>query len=550
MSSPASAVPAGPGRPAADDEPIVEDVWVEAPLDSDNDHRPDRVHLNIIRPVETDRAGQKVASIIDASPYYGGFLDVPYHNVDVGSLPQQSSASGTERRRHDDRVSIRSHLVARSYASIIMDSLGTAGSTGCPDAGGKDETAATMAVIDWLDGKGRAYDAAGKIVRATWSARSVAMWGASYDGTLPIAAAVTGRSALKAIIPMSAVTSWYDYYRANGLVVAPGNYQGEDLDIMARAVLTREHPEACAAAMDRLEAEQDRVSGDYSPVWAERDYAARAGQIKAAVLVVQGLRDWNVKTQQGIRFWEALGRAGVDRKLWLYDGGHGVARSSDFWETVDRWHEHYLYGVDNGVDREPPVTFEDANATVTERATSWPVPGSKPVTVPLATGPNRVDTFTDNGRTVTAEALIADPSAAHRLIYRRPPLTKPARLSGTPYVTLTASIDNRTAANLTALLVDFGPGGSAPVVVSRGWMDPRNRISAQISQPVVAGQRYRLRWNLQPKDYVFQAGHQIGLVVISTDHDYTLRPLPGTRISVVPTASRVELPLVGGRSAL
>jgi X-Pro dipeptidyl-peptidase len=39
-------------------------------------------------------------------------------------------------------------------------------------------------------------------------------------------------------------------------------------------------------------------------------------------------------------------------------------------------------------------------------------------------------------------------------------------------------------------------------------------------------------------------------VVLSTDQDYTLRPLPGTQISVRPTASTFQLPLVGGRAAL
>ena len=548
LSSPSMA---GPDEPVADDVWIDEHVWVETPLDSDDDGRADRVHLNVVRPPETSRAGVQVASILEASPYWGGLLDVPYPSVDVDDLPRRRSAApGGELRRHDDRVRSRRHLVDRGFAAVIMDSLGTYRSTGCPDVGGRDETAAALAVIDWLDGKGRAYDSAGKVVRASWSSRRVAMTGPSYNGTLAIAAAATGRSALKAIVPMSAISSWYDYYRANGLVVAPGRWQGEDLDVLASGVLTRENPEVCAAAVQRLKAGQDRVTGDYSPVWAERDYVAKAGRIKAAVLVAHGLRDWNVKTQQAIQFWEALGRAGVDRKLWLYDGGHGRPRSTDFYDTVERFYQHHLYGVDNGVDREPPVTFENADAVVTERAATWPVPGSRPVTVPLATGPGRVDTFTDNGRTVPAEELIADPSAAHRLAYLRPPLTRPVRLSGTPYVNLTASIDNRTAANLTALLVDYGPAGTAPVVVSRGWMDPRNRTSVRVSQPVIEGQRYRLRWNLQPKDHVFAAGHRIGLVVISTDHDYTLRPLPGTRISVVPTASSVELPLVGGRSAL
>ena len=46
----------------------------------------------------------------------------------------------------------------------------------------------------------------------------------------------------KTIIPIK-IGSWYDYYRANGAVIAPGGYQGEDTDNIA--VLTRENPEVC-----------------------------------------------------------------------------------------------------------------------------------------------------------------------------------------------------------------------------------------------------------------------------------------------------------------
>ena len=56
------------------------------------------------------------------------------------------------------------------------------------------------------------------------------------------------------------------------------------------------------------------------------------------------------------------------------------------------------------------------------------------------------------------------------------------------------SVDNRTAANLTALLVDVGPEGTDPVVVTRGWVDPQNRGSRSHSSAVMPGKAYRLRW--------------------------------------------------------
>ncbi|BCB86222.1 hypothetical protein Psuf_035350 [Phytohabitans suffuscus] len=131
-------------------------------------------------------------------------------------------------------------------------------------------------------------------------------------------------------------------------------------------------------------------------------------------------------------------------------------------------------------------------------------------------------------------------------------LTGDVRISGRPEMRLRLAIDNKPGANLTAYLVDYGPPGStaAPFVVTRGWMDPQNRRSADRSEPVRTGKLYDYRWTMQPKDYVFQAGHRIGVVVFSTDQEYTLLPLGGTRLRVATSDSEVRIPVVGGRSAL
>ena len=56
-----------------------------------------------------------------------------------------------------------------------------------------------------------------------------------------------------------------------------------------------------------------------------------------------------------------------------------------------------------------------------------------------------------------------------------------------------------------------------------------------------------MRWDLQPDDHVFKAGHRIGLVVVSTDHDYTIRPKPGTQLTLAPNAERDQAAGCGGR---
>jgi X-Pro dipeptidyl-peptidase len=49
---------------------------------------------------------------------------------------------------------------------------------------------------------------------------------------------------------------------------------------------------------------------------------------------------------------------------------------------------------------------------------------------------------------------------------------------------------------------------------------------------------------------VFPAGHRIGVVIMSSDQEYTLLPLGGTQLTVSPAASELTLPIVGGRRAL
>jgi glycosidase len=58
------------------------------------------------------------------------------------------------------------------------------------------------------------------------------MIGTSYEGTLPLAAATTGVKGLEVVIPVSPNTSYYHYYRSNGLVRSPGGYLGEDVDVL------------------------------------------------------------------------------------------------------------------------------------------------------------------------------------------------------------------------------------------------------------------------------------------------------------------------------
>ncbi|WP_372352371.1 CocE/NonD family hydrolase [Streptomyces sp. KL116D] len=94
-----------------------------------------------------------------------------------------------------------------------------------------------------------------------------------------------------------------------------------------------------------------------SPYWAERDYLRNVRKIKAGVFVVHGLSDWNVKTKNAGQLWEALKKNHVPRKLWLHQAGHTnpmPLRMEEWLRQVHHWFDHYLYGIDNGITKEPP----------------------------------------------------------------------------------------------------------------------------------------------------------------------------------------------------
>ncbi|HKG66055.1 MAG TPA: Xaa-Pro dipeptidyl-peptidase [Solirubrobacteraceae bacterium] len=577
---------------------IEQTVWVESEVDSDRDGAKDLIRIRISRPGEAQERGYKVPVVYEHSPYRGNTGAPANHDVDFDYLPQERGAKATTSARaavarRDGRSarkprgprpnlpgSLDDFYVPRGYAVVLGESVGTFNSQGCPDVGADAETLGTKAAIDWLNGRARGFDDAGNPVSAeSWTTGDVGMVGTSYNGTLPNQVATTGVEGLKTIIPVSAISSWYDYYRANGLVVAPhsntggageNGYLGEDTDVLGDYIggPRMEDPNGeCRFMHDYLVDEQDRVTGDYSAFWAARDYLGKVDRIDASVFVVHGLNDFNVKTKAFAEWWYRLAANGVERKIWLHNGGHGGpggAGATAYRTQQNRWFDHYLFAVANGIQGEPKATVQREDGSYSNEA-DWPAPGTSNATLEVGSGSRSApgtlsatrksavpQPFTDRGRELdTDDVLIQAPDTANpnRLVYRTGALARDVRLSGTPWVTLRMSVDNRTAANLTAVLVDYGPGGTARMV-TRGWMDPQNRNSLTRSDRVEPGEPYTMRWDLQPDDHVFQAGHRIGLVVVSTDHDYTIRPKPGTRLTLSPSHSKVTLPVVGGAGAL
>ena len=589
--APQSATPAlaprfegGLAQPVFAGQPVIRhNVWVEVPnLDSDRDGVNDRIRVQISRPDATER-GAKLPIILVASPYSGGTRPYPQHDINVPLyVPASTPVSraplplppiGATRPSFGNEPPIRdlaasgyqAYFLPRGFIFADANSLGTGHSTGCPTIGGNEENLAMKAVIDWFNGRGKAWDVDGKPVTASWTTGATGMIGTSYVGTLPIGAASLGVDGLKAIVPIAGVSSDYDHRRSYGTVINSFPMIGTDADTLFDNILSRQHPEACAYMRERLARNKDRETGDYNAFWDERNYVKDAAKFKAAVLISHGLNDFNVKPRHAARLWAALKTHNVPARIWWNQGGHGdranSARQAVWRDTLNQFWTHYLFGVPNGATSAAKAVVERENNTWIDY-TDWPVPGARPTPLRFAapsdantigplglTGSNQATTeLIVDDSSIDASDLVAASKSPSRLVYQTAPLTTPVHISGISSVSLRLSFD-KPAAIVTAMLVDY-KAGAAPFIITRGWADPQNRESISRTTPIVPGVAYTIAFELQPHDYVFQPGSRIGLVLLSSDRLFTLRPPPGTRLTVHTAQSSLLLPIVGGGQAL
>lgn len=588
--------------PAFEDEAqwIRETLWVETEFDSDTDGRRDRVFVDVTRPRQTETEGLKVPVIYESSPYYAGTSGDRKYLWDVrqevgAPPPPRTSQPPIPFRADRDRVSnsLVNTWVPRGFAVVHSDAPGTGLSQGCVTVGGEPEQLAPKAVIDWLNGRAKGFrtmDGTEEVV-ATWSTGKVGMTGTSYNGTIPLAAAVTGVSGLEAIIPIAPNTSYYHYYRSNGLVRHPGGWLGEDIDFLYDYVNSGnpERREHC----NRLYRDgefargRDRASGDYNDFWRSRDLLTKVHNIRAAVLMAHAFNDWNVVPEHSVRIYEAL-KGRVPLMAYFHQGGHGGAPPL---EMMNKWFTRYLYGIENGIEREPKAWIvresvpqpapQSGAAEGTRRGRGrapmpppvpypdYPNPDARPVTLHLRAGGAGIgglslvaqpgqgrETLVDNVE-FPGTVLAAADRSPHRLLYATPELTGPVHISGTPRITIRLA-SSKPAANLSVWMVVLpwtdGPIGPANLI-TRGWADPQNHRSLKNGgnydsdvpgEPLEPGRFYDLTFDLQPDDQIIPAGKRIGLMIFSSDRDFTLWPSPGTELTIDLDHTSLRLPVVGG----
>lgn len=564
--------------PAYEDERnwIRHDLFVETEFDSDADGKPDRMHVSVTRPQQTDTENLKLPVIYVSSPYFAGVA--PFVEGLFWNVKHELGATTTERvhaevtRTGERPIISNSHIkkwVPRGYIVVHSSSPGTGLSQGAPTVGGDNESLAPKAVIDWLCGRAKGYTepVGGEQVKAFWSTGKVGMTGTSYNGTLPLAAATTGVKGLEAIIPIAPNTSYYHYYRSNGLVRSPGGYLGEDIDVLYDFIHSGDETKRAGnnARIRDIEMKNgmDRITGDYNDFWAGRDYLNDMKPMKAALLMAHGFNDWNVMPEHSYRIYKKAKEMGLPTQVYYHQNGHGGPPPITL---MNRWFTRYLHGIENGVENDAKAWIVRENDTQ-EHPTAYadyPNPDATPVPFYLSPGaPGHGELLLNKTTTKAKETLIDNYSFSgatlaqaeltdHRLLYVTPELKKDVHISGVPKVSITLS-SNKPAANLSVWLVSLPWNNKKGAkitdnIITRGWADPQNHSSMTQGEPLVPGKTYTVSFDLMPDDQIIPKGQQIGLLIFSSDREFTLWPKPGTTLTLDLEKTTLTLPLVGGEN--
>ena len=590
---------------------IREVVYVESRVDTDKDGLPDLVKVSIIRP----RYEGKIPAVMTASPYHQGTNDKAsdkalYNmNVDlevkephtiqvevpqlelvdpVGSAELVDEAEETLTHINSS-YTLNDYLLPRGYANLYVSGVGTKDSQGLMTNGNYQQIEAYKNVIDWLNGRCRAFTdhTRKRQVKADWSNGKVATTGISYLGTMSNGLATTGVDGLEVIIAEAGISSWYNYYRENGLVTSPGGYPGEDFDSLAELTYSRNllggdylhHNAAHQADLDIVKKELDRASGDYNQFWHDRNYLLHADQVKAEVVFTHGSQDWNVKPLHVFNMFQALPTS-IKKHLFYHNGAHVYLnnwQSIDFRESMNALLSKKLLGYDSSYEL-PTVIWQDN--TGEQSWTSLDDFGNQTNQRTFSLGDdekviqNRYETkdyerygkayptfltdlYQDKAQQVTIDLPIEEDlhlNGKARLHLRLYSSTNKGLLSAQllelgskkylqpyPAVLSVRTLDNgryHMLDNLTELPFKE----AVQRVISKGYLNLQNRHDLLEVEAVTPGEWMEFDFDLQPTIYKLEKGTTLRLVLYTTDFEITVRDQTDYQLTIDLAQSSLHLP--------
>lgn len=386
-------------------------VYVESDYDMDGDGKRDLVKAFIQVPRSAVEGNYKAATLYEARPYCAGVQEDGYDHMkeveskeyrkfDFADLDKEVPAripegmisamdlalkadpvdwyypdKGNNNSMVYENLDNFNYYLVRGFAVVVSAGFGALGSDGFNYVGSEYERDAFKSVVEWLHGDRVAYaDREGKIeTKADWANGNVAMTGRSYAGTMPFAVATTGVEGLKTIVPVAGIADWYTQQNMQG---AQRYWPKEMLNSFLAyfcssryndETLSEKQLDDIAAFHHELSLQQLKCGFDYDPdFWGSGNYRLHADQIKCSALIVHGFNDENVSTKQFEMMHTAFEQAGQTVKLILHQGPHitptmanknyGILIDGKFYDDiVNEWISHYLYGVENGVEKMPEV---------------------------------------------------------------------------------------------------------------------------------------------------------------------------------------------------
>ena len=590
---------------------IREVVYVESRIDSDQDGLPDLIKVNIIRP----RYEGKIPAVMTASPYHQGTNDKAsdkalYNmNVDLEKKEARSIqvsqptletvdpvgearlvSEAEETLTHiNSSYTLNDYLLARGFANLYVSGLGTKDSQGLMTNGDYRQIEAYKNVIDWLNGRCRAFTdhSRQRQIKADWSNGKVATTGLSYLGTMSNGLATTGVDGLEVIIAEAGISSWYNYYRENGLVTSPGGYPGEDFDSLAELTYSRalragdylRHHAAHVADLEEVKKQLDRKTGDYNQFWHNRNYLLQADKVKAEVVFTHGSQDWNVKPLHVFNMFQAL-PTNIKKHLFYHNGAHVYLnnwQSIDFRESMNALLSKKLLGYDSSYEL-PTVIWQDN--TGEQSWTSLEDFGSQTAQRTFSLGDSEkviqnryatedyerygkayptflTDLYQDKAQQVTIDLPIEKDlhlNGKARLHLRLQSSTDKGLLSAQlmelgskkylqpyPAVLSVRTLDNgryHMLDNLTEL--PFKEAGQR--VITKGYLNLQNRHDLLQVEPVTPGEWMEFDFELQPTIYKLEKGTTLRLVLYTTDFEITVRDQTDYQLTIDLANSSLTLP--------
>jgi predicted acyl esterase len=520
------------------------------------------------------------------------FLPTQAGKLAEGKLPVVWMHTPYNRRTTGDGLTAANYpgkalqLVKYGYAVAVADFRGLYASFGRNAGYNRGE---------WQEAaKYDAYDITEWLAAQPWSNGKVGMWGCSATGGSQMQALSTAPPSLKAVFPMSCEWDVYAF-------VAPGGITPKGAPTMMMRGGSREERDRSAVPVD----------GDTDGKLLQAAIAEHAGNIETAGYVP--FRD-SQSEDFGNVWWlhssphtyaEAINRSGIavysatnwaegftghgpaytfnnlrtPRKLILGPGKHcdwaTVLEETGFDIVTEelRFFDHWLRGIDNGVMREPAVTYytyNDARERAWKSSPVWPLATEKRTTFYLGEG--SLGTRKPGAANGETKRRVNHDNAGEAfwstgMSFVTEPLKQDTEVTGHASARLwVASTD--TDADIVARIDDVAPDGSHTYVGIEGKLRASMRATATApyqtmglpwhpfteasAQPLQPGEPVEAEFEFLPTSYLFKAGHRIRLTLQFADARGTPKRDPAPEITVLHgrgAASSVDLPVIpaGGR---